>query len=662
VCGIAGFFVPSCPRTAEESLAVAKTMGNALAHRGPDDSGEWHEPTLGLVLAHRRLSILDITQHGHQPMVSHSGRFVVSFNGEIYNFQELGTNARKNGMVFQGTSDTEVLLAVIERYGVEAALQHLVGMFAFAVWDRKQQTLSLARDRFGEKPLYYGWAASGFIFASELKALKQYPDWSEDIDRDALASFFRYGYIPGPPSIYKNTYKLPPGTSLSIRRDQASGCNYSPYPEGQSDVLKPRRYWSMNEIAAGANQKMEIDENSAIEELENRLTRAVDRQRVADVPLGALLSGGVDSSLIVALMQKISRQPVQTFTIGFSESGYNEAEHARSVAQHLGTDHTELYVAPDQAREVIPKLANIYDEPFADSSQIPTYLVSAMARSSVTVALSGDGGDELFGGYTRYSIADSIWSRLNRYPVSIRRAVARSLYHAPKSVKRNLLHVAQHMSNGQVSVTGRQDQFDRLLQIASMPSFVNLYDELIAHWKSPQSIIQGDVRQESVSYNELVNKMECLYERMMYMDTMSYLPDDILTKVDRAAMSVSLETRVPLLDHQLVEWVWGLPFHYKVRDGRTKYLLRKVLYRHVPQKLIDRPKMGFGVPLGEWLRGPLREWAEELLSVEKLQKGGLLGADPIRAIWKEHQRRNGDWHYYLWDILMFQSWRGENGD
>lgn len=641
-------------------MEIGRRMARALIHRGPDDSGEWSDVACGVALAHRRLSIIDLSQEGHQPMYSPSGRYTIVYNGEIYNFSELAKDARRDGVVFRGGSDTEALLTDMERHGVERTLQRITGMFAFAVWDSHERVLCLARDRIGEKPLYYGWVGSSFVFASELKAFRAYPGWTGEVDQEGLASLFRYGYVRSPGSIYKGIYKLVPGTSFTIKPNQVTGFGFSAHPDSSSGILCPRRYWSLDSYVADSKQRSGMDEDAAVCEFDDRLTQVVDRQRVSDVALGALLSGGIDSSLIVALMQKLSDTPVRTFTIGFDETGYNEAEHAKAVASHLGTDHTELYVTSKQAREVIPRLPAIYDEPFADSSQIPTCLVSELARSGVTVALSGDGGDELFGGYTRYGIASEFWSRIQRYPASLRRASAALLSHAPGVLKDKLLHVAARLADGRVPLNGRRDQFERLLHLSTMDSFPRLYDELVAHWKSPRSIIHGDVSQRSCSHGSVVENLDELYERMMYIDTVSYLPDDILTKVDRAAMAVSLEIRVPLLDHQLVEWIWQLPFQHKMREGREKYLLRKVLYRYVPRELVDRPKMGFGIPMGEWLRGPLREWAEELLSMPRLRDGGYLRPEPIRAMWTEHQLGRGDWHYYLWDVLMFQSWRVEN--
>ncbi len=659
MCGIAGFIDAAGRVSAEARVELGRRMGDTLAHRGPDDSGEWQDPECGVVLAHRRLSIIDLTREGHQPMSSAAGRYVIVYNGEIYNFRELAEAARRDNVVFRGSSDTEVLLATIERYGVERALERMTGMFAFAVWDRGERALYLARDRLGEKPLYYGWIGSSFVFASELKALQPYPGWAGQVDPQGLASLFRYGYVRNPGSIYKDIYKLVPGTSLRVDSQQVSGCDFSPHPDSGHGGLRPRRYWSLDSTALGSGERHNIDEETAARELDDRLTRVVDRQRIADVPLGALLSGGIDSSLIVALMQKLSNRPVRTFTIGFDEAGFNEAGHAKAVANHLGTDHTELYVTPAQAREVIPRLPAIYDEPFADSSQIPTCLVSELARSGVTVALSGDGGDELFGGYTRYGIASAFWSKSQRYPAPLRRAAAGLLAHVPGALKDKLLRIAERLGDGRVPVSGRRDQFDRLLHLVTVNSFPHLYDELVAHWKSPRSIMHGDVMQEPAGHEPAMEELQELYEQMMYIDTGAYLPDDILTKVDRAAMAVSLEVRVPLLDHNLVEWIWQLPFQYKVQNGREKHLLRKVLYNYVPRELVDRPKMGFGIPMGDWLRGPLREWAEELLSVPRLQDGGFLRPEPIRAMWAEHQHGRSDWHYYLWDVLMFQAWRAE---
>ncbi len=666
MCGIAGFIDPTGQVTGDELTAVARRMADELAHRGPDDSGEWCDIESGVGLGHRRLSIIDRSRQGHQPMSSASGRFVISYNGEIYNFKELARDAARDGVRFQGTSDTEVLLATVERLGVPAALACLVGMFAFAVWDRQEGALYLARDRLGEKPLYFGWFGGALAFASEIKALRRYPSWRGGVNREALARLLRYGYIDAPFSIYDSVYKLPPGSFLRITaRDAVDSANFSPEPRTGTGtgtgVVQPQAYWSLHDVVDGIHRRPDIDEDEAADELERRLQDAVRRQMISDVPLGALLSGGIDSSLVVAAMQSQSTIPVRTFTVGFAEAKYNEAEHAKAVARHFGTDHTELYVTPAEAREVIPRLPDLYDEPFADSSQIPTYLVSKLARSQVTVALSGDAGDELFGGYTRYAISDRLWGRLEAIPLPLRRMLGAGLSLLPERLGSTLVELAGRTISDQVQLKGGADQLRRLRELLAVRDFPCFYDSMVSHWKRPDRVILGGAATGSREpCGRPPERVKAPYDQMMYVDTLTYLPDDILTKVDRASMAVSLEVRVPLLDHRLVEWAWTLPLHLKVRNGRGKYLLRKVLNRYIPAELIDRPKMGFGVPIDDWLRGPLRDWAEDLLAEDRLRREGYFEPGPIRAMWNAHLDRKGDWHYYLWDVLMFQSWNAAN--
>lgn len=605
-------------------------MARSLAHRGPDDQGVWVDPDAGVGFGHRRLAIVDLSAAGHQPMHSPSGRYVITYNGEIYNHGELRDQLIAEGCVvdWRGHSDTETLLAGFDHWGIKRTLARAIGMFALGLWDRAERTLLLARDRMGEKPLYYGRAsgAGPFLFASELKALREYPGFGPEIDREALALLLRYMVVPAPLSIYRGISKLLPGCVLTL----AAG------------AIEPviEQYWSTAKVAqSGASNLVSLSDQEATDRLEHLLESAIGRQMTADVPLGAFISGGVDSSTIVAIMQKLSARRVKTFTVGFHESGFNEAEHARAVASHLGTDHTEVYVAAEQAREVIPKLPAIYDEPFADSSQIPTHLISAVARRHVTVALSGDGGDELFAGYDRYSIVDRFWSRAERLPRPARMAAALGL-----------------------SIVGGFVENAR--KAAPMMRSANLdqvYDFMLSQWRDPTEVVIGassSVAAPSIPIPGL-GGLDGI-ERMMARDMLAYLPDDILTKVDRAAMAVSLETRVPLLDPNLVELACSLPRNQKIRGRTTKWALRQVLYRHVPRSLIERPKMGFGIPLESWLRGPLRDWAEALLDEQRLREQGFFRTAPVRKAWECHLSRHSNQSFKLWPILVFQSWLEES--
>jgi asparagine synthase (glutamine-hydrolysing) len=621
MCGFAGF----CQNggEAKASLGVqVRAMASTLAHRGPDDADEWVDDESGVALGFRRLSILDLSIGGRQPMHSGSGRHVITFNGEIYNFSELKEQLESRGRNFIGTSDTEVMLAAIEEWGLENAISRFVGMFAFALWDRHARRLTLVRDRLGIKPLYYGWMGQTFLWGSELKALCVHPAFRSEIDRDVLTLFMRHNYVPAPYSIYKGIFKLPPGCILTLNTSRL---------ERPSPVV----YWSAQRVAEeGATSPFTGSDGEAIEHLDALLRDAVRLRMIADVPLGAFLSGGVDSSTVVALMQSQNSQPVRTFTIGFEEAGYNEAVHAREVANHLGTDHRELYVTAAQAQRVIPQLPEIYDEPFSDSSQIPTFLVSKLTRQHVTVSLSGDGGDELFGGYNRYLVANAIWHATGWAPAPLRRAFAR---------------VAAVAGMSRIVRTGSE--------ILTMPRPQALYHWMISHWRRPEEVVIGGVEPPSVLTGlhgpaEIRN----FYRQMMYFDTVNYMPDDVLVKLDRASSAVSLEARVPLIDHRVVEFAARLPIRMKIRNRRGKWILRQVLYKYVPARLVDRPKMGFGVPINNWLRGPLRDWAETLLGERRLRDEGFFHPEPIRVKWAEHLSLRGDWQYHLWDVLMFQAW------
>jgi asparagine synthase (glutamine-hydrolysing) len=645
MCGIAGFIGGRFDHGGQGARAVLARMTGAIAYRGPDSAGAWLEPEDKVALGHRRLAILDLSPAGEQPMTSPSGRFVTVYNGEIYNHLEL--RERLPGP-WRGHSDTETLLAAIEAWGVEEALKQCAGMFALALWDREEKALILARDRLGEKPLYYGWQGSGadaaFLFGSELKALARHPAFRREIDRQALALFARLNYVPAPHSIYAGIAKLPPGTFLTLRAGEKTPAIAT--------------YWSAAEVAAaGAAAPLDIGPEEAVDELERVLSRAVGQQMMADVPLGAFLSGGVDSSTIVALMQAQSSRPVKSFSIGFHDPAYNEAEHAAAVARHLGTDHEELYIQPEDALAVIPSLPAIYDEPFADASQVPTLLVSRLARRQVTVALSGDGGDELFAGYNRYRLAARNWGRISKLPRPLRRALAQGLVALSPGQWNRVAGAVSPILPASLRLALPGEKVHKAARGLASGSADELYRGLVSSWSDPGEIVIGGAEPPTLGQDVLA-RLDGLgtCERMMALDMLTYLPDDILAKVDRAAMSVSLETRVPLLDHRVVEYAWRLPLDLKLRGGESKWVLRQLLYRHVPRALIERPKMGFGIPIHTWLRGPLKGWAEELLDERRLAGEGYFRPGPIRAAWDAHQSGRVDMQYQLWAILMFQSW------
>jgi asparagine synthase (glutamine-hydrolysing) len=624
-------------------------MTDAIRHRGPDDSGVWADPAAGVVLGHRRLAIVDLTPAGHQPMACHTGRFIIAFNGEIYNHLDLRRELEASGSdpAWRGHSDTETLLAGFVVWGIRGTLERCIGMFAFAVWDKQTRALTLGRDRLGEKPLYYGWQGSGelacFLFGSELKALKEHPAFSAEVDRDALRLLMRHNYIPTPHSIFRGIRKLQPGTLLTVSLGQ-----HEPVIEA---------YWSLTDVAVSGNrQPFAGSLQQAVDELEALLKSAVRQQMVADVPLGAFLSGGIDSSTVVALMQAQSRRPVQTFTIGFNEEGYNEAVHAKAVARHLGTDHTELYITPQQALDVIPKLPMLYCEPFADSSQIPTFLVSQLARRKVTVALSGDAGDELFAGYNRYVLARNLWGKISSVPRGIRDIAAGGIRGLSSATWNRLLGPLQHLGPMSLRQANIGDKLHKGAGVLSADSIVDLYLRLVTHWQPQGLVIGGEEPTTCLRGNPLLLDGLDDVQRMMALDAITYLPDDILVKVDRAAMGVSLEGRVPFLDHRVVEFAWRIPQSMKLRNGVGKWILREILFRHVPKELIERPKMGFGVPIDVWLRGPLKDWAEALLDEGRLRSEGFFNPGPIRAKWAEHLSGKRNWQYLLWDVLMFQAW------
>jgi asparagine synthase (glutamine-hydrolysing) len=652
MCGFAGF--ASTGAQLGDAHSVLERMGNAIRHRGPDDSGIWVDPVESVGLVHRRLSIVDLSAAGHQPMKSESGRFMIVFNGEVYNHLELRdwlAVKTVRAPEWRGHSDTESLLACIEAFGLEQTLKRSVGMFAIALWDRETCSLSLARDRMGEKPLYYGVFNGTLLFGSELHALKVHPQFSSQVSRSALSLFMRFGYVPAPHAILEGVSKLPPGSWVTIPRASLA-----------SGTLPPAvRYWSLPQVVReGHEQPFTGNDASAIEMLDGLLTDAIRLQQVADVPLGAFLSGGVDSSLIVSLMQAQSSRPVNTYTIGFQEKEFNEAKHAAAVARHLGTQHHEVYLSGADALKVIPKLGNIYDEPFADASQVPSRLVCEMARGSVTVALSGDGGDELFGGYNRYLMAGQLWNRMSKVPRPLRQAAASALGQVSPQRWERLYGAAKGLLSSRWQVSQPADKIHKLIELLAVQDPHALYKNLVSQWKSPESLVLGGGSPVSLLDAGIDNMPSLAFEEwMMLMDAQTYLPDDILVKMDRAAMSVSLETRVPLLDHRVVEFAARLPLHLKIRDGQGKWILRQILYQHVPREMIERPKTGFAIPLGQWMRGPLREWAETLLSESRLASEGFLDASLVRQRWEEHLSGRRDWQYQLWNVLMFQSWLEE---
>lgn len=652
MCGIVGLWDAQHKLNGETAAAAIRCMTQSLIHRGPDDEGHFCDESAGLSLGFRRLSIVDLSPEGHQPMMSASGRYVIVFNGEVYNHGALRKELAAAGATFRGHSDTEVMLATIERYGLDGAVQRFIGMFAFALWDRRERSLNLVRDRLGIKPLYYGWAAGMFVFASELKAIRTIPGFSNPVDRDALTLLLRHNYIPAPNCIYRDLHKLPPGTLLRVDERLAGA------PADTATLsARAKVYWSARAIAeAGAAGRLALPDSEAIVELDALLRDAVALRMQADVPLGAFLSGGVDSSTVVALMQAQASQPVQTFSIGFREQDFDEAQHAKAVAAHLGTDHHELYVTAQDALDVVPQLPGMFDEPFADSSQIPTHLVSKLARGKVTVSLSGDGGDELFGGYNRYFWGGRLRRWVRRVPGPVRRGLASALRTQSGFFGAALEHTSRYMP-ASLRLSNPRDKLGILADMLAADSDDQRYRWLVSHWRDPASMVLDTVEPRTVLNDPALRpSLADPVERMMYMDLVSYLPGDILTKVDRASMVVSLEARVPLLDHRVVEFAWRIPVHQKIRAGQGKWLLRQVLYQYVPKSLIERPKMGFGVPIDEWLRGPLRDWAESLLSEDRLRREAFFNPNPIRTKWREHLSGKRRWHYHLWDVLMFQAW------
>ncbi len=632
MCGINGILSDN-PATDH----VVESMTSALRHRGPDDRGIWISPDRSIALGQQRLAVIDLSSAGAQPMHSSCNRYCIIYNGEIYNFAELRDDLKKSGIRFRSFSDTEVILESCVRYGVEKTLGLLVGMFAFALWDKEGRRLYLARDRLGIKPLYWGHFSGLFLFASELKSLRQHPGWEPVIDRRALVTFMRYGYIPAPATIYRGIYQLEPGSLLQIKA-------------GESPRIS--RYWQVEDaVRRGIPKRGLCTESESMRSIEAAIEESVRCRMVADVPLGMFLSGGIDSSTVAALMQKNSNQPVKTFSVGFHEREFDEATHAAGIAKHLGTDHTQFYVSADESLEVIPLLADIYDEPFADSSQIPTYLLSKLTREHVTVALSGDGGDEVFAGYNRYYFAASLFEKINRLPPSVQRQLRRFIHTLSPAQWNRLVRLLPH----RLSLPQAGDKLYKLAQILPVDRS-QLYRQLTSHWQNPAELVINAVEQDDTVDKQLFpDNIGTLAEQMQFLDTINYLPNDILTKVDRASMAVSLEVRVPLLDHRVVEQAWALPLSMKLKNRQGKRVLREILKKYVPEELTSRPKSGFAVPLGDWLRGPLRDWTEDLLDEARIKQQGILRHEVVQKKWQEHLSGRRNWQHHLWTGLMFQA-------
>ena len=663
MCGIVGF-ISNSSYNSDKLIDIVSSMSKVISHRGPDDSGVWSDDSCNIALAHQRLSILDLSNAGHQPMLSPSERYIVSFNGEIYNHLELRIDLSKkyNNISWRSTSDTETLVTAFDKYGVRETLDKVVGMFAFALWDMHEKELYLARDRFGEKPLYYGWSHGNFIFASELKSLNKFPGFSNNINREALNQYLRLMYVPSPYSIYEDIYKLEAGCMIRIKAETppVKIPNAPLKLPVMSQNFKIEQWWSLEDAVKSGISSQITDVDQANYEIEKQLKNSISLQSLSDVPLGAFLSGGIDSSLTTALMQEQSNKPINTFTIGFEEKKYDESVYASAVAKHLGTNHTEVIITSNEARDVIPLLPDIYDEPFADSSQIPTYLVSSIAKKQVTVALSGDGADELFGGYNRYTQGPSIWEKMAKIPRPLRQALGLSIGGIPIAGWDQAGRLLNSLKFGSRNFAQLGDKAYKVAtRLKEMKTLNEIYLNPVSEWPQQINLVKGLPNSKDQFNSRFCEEIELLTSpeyKMMFLDCKTYLSDDILCKVDRASMSVSLETRAPFLDHRLAELAWRLPLNMKINNGQGKYILRQLLYKYVPRELIERPKMGFGVPLGQWLRGPLCEWAEELLNEKRLEREGYLNPQPITEIWKQHLSGKYDYSARLWAILMFQAW------
>lgn len=643
MCGFTGMWYLNADVRSTELRYRTRQVGQAIKHRGPDDAGCWVDAEAGVALAHRRLAIIDLSPAGQQPMISADGRFVLAYNGEVYNHRSLRRDLEAGGGRFRGNSDTEVLLEACGAWGVAEACRRSVGMFAFALWDRQERTLTLARDRLGIKPLYVGRTGPTVLFGSELSALRQHPAFQADIDRDALAAYLRRACIPAPHTIYRGVQKVLPGTIMTLHQDGS---------------VAHEAYWSLEEVARNgiAARGVQLGDQDTIDEAERLLQTAVADRMLADVPLGAFLSGGIDSSTVVALMQQASSTKIRTYSIGSRSDGYDEAPQARAVADHLGTEHTEFYVDAADALQVIPRLPSMLDEPLADPTIIPTYLIASLARQDVTVALSGDGGDEVFAGYTRHLVASSRMGRVLRLPGAARRLLGQSVLRVSPNVWNRAARVVPPARRPPRA----GEQLHKAAGSLLARDLDDLYARLTSHWQEPGSVVVGAREPSSWAVDTDLGWVADPMERMLYRDTLGYLPDDALTKLDRATMAVSLEGRVPLIDHHIVEYLWRLPPSFKVRDGRSKWLLRAVAERHVPRALLEHPKQGFGIPLDEWLRGPLRGWAEELLAPARLRQEGYLDPAPIQALWRSHLAGGRQHQYELWNVLLWQAWFAEH--
>ncbi len=653
MCGIAGIIAKNNINY-QTLIEIANAMASTLLHRGPDAHGVWGDPQYSIALSHRRLSIQDLSSAGHQPMSSNSGRFFIVFNGEIYNFRTLAEELRQLGHQFRGHSDTEVLLAAFEEWGIGVTLQRSRGMFAMAIWDRQSCELILCRDRLGEKPLFFGWINKCFVFASELKAFRNVFNGALIIDDNALAAYFRYGYVPTPHSIFKNIFKLLPGTYLRIPLPLPDVSEFNPLPD--KNFLSPQPYWNVETIARQGLNNLILDEHEAISILDSLLRDAIGHQKIADVPIGAFLSGGVDSSLVAAVMQAIADKPISTFTIGFKEKEFDEAPYARAVAQYIGSDHQEYYVSANDGLALVEDIPRYCDEPFADSSQIPSMFVAKMARQKVTVCLTGDGGDELFCGYNRYFACANILSLQKRVPYFLRKLVGKSIATIPPRVWQDSYLLYKRLMHDKHTQANVGLKVHKLAALIRMNSKYEAYRFLMSYWQEPGDILKYSREVTSILDRDSSPMLGNFINDAMYWDQLGYLIDDNLVKGDRSSMAYGLETRLPLLDHRIVEFSWRLPLAMKFRNGKSKWLLRQVLNRYVPKNLIERPKMGFTVPVGDWLRGPLKSWAGDLLHSESSSCVGVLNEINIQRVWKEHQNSSHDHSHKLWALCMWLAW------